>query len=345
MFGLVISPGNIPLRPEVQALQPPYLRSILYRMSDTLTIGPIAPNRRYVATVNNECREVGGDWSGWESAIELLCRSSYPPFAIEVGNEFDLFWQHNENDVPPDFAADLIRRASRIAHNYGIKIIATSVAGPRWAEYLSGMADLCRDEADYFNIHPYGQRPENWGTYPWGHGELYDTIDHAWRIAGKPIFCTEIGVKVGDAGDEEKVSWWMKAAADTLKRLRSEGKLAEAAWFAWRDQVGAPWERGPQAFGLLREDGSRRPAWSTFSELARQEPGTGGEETPVFTVGIGVQEQMRRFDDEPATDEIYHPIGSGAGHHQYSETFGRSGRRYVYVFSTNQTYIYPPEQV
>jgi hypothetical protein len=261
-----------------------------------------------------------------------------PPWGVEIGNEFDLYWQNNPNDVPPEFAADLIQRASKILRPRGIKVIATSVASSMWQDYLAYMADLCRDQVDYFNIHPYGQRPSGWGSSPWMHGELAATMTKAHDIAWKPIYCTEIGVKVGDAGSEDQVQWWMQAAAQTLVDLGSR-ICAGASWFAWRDQIGAPYERGPQAFGLLREDGSRRPAWYRFADLPRspQEP------LPMFTVGDGVKQQMATFGDEPASDEIYHPIGAPAGKHQYSETFGASGRRYVYIFSVNKTVTYAPE--
>jgi hypothetical protein len=64
---------------------------------------------------------------------------------------------------------------------------------------------------------------------------------------------------------------------------------------------------------------------------------------PVFTVGDGVKAQMAFYGDEPGTDEIYHPIGASQGKHQYSETFGMSGRRYVYIFSNGKTVTYAPE--
>lgn len=63
---------------------------------------------------------------------------------------------------------------------------------------------------------------------------------------------------------------------------------------------------------------------------------------PVFTVGPGVLAQMQATGDKPATDELYHPIGAAPGKSQYSETFGESGMRYVYVFSTNKTYRFSP---
>ena len=62
----------------------------------------------------------------------------------------------------------------------------------------------------------------------------------------------------------------------------------------------------------------------------------------AFTVGPGVLAQMAETGDEPATDEIFHPIGAAPGKHQYSETFGTSGTRYVFVFSVNKTFRFSP---
>lgn len=333
MFGLVVSPGYIPPSPEVEYLKPAFLRSILYHVRDCDAVA--ARRVPYMVTVNNECEEVQG-WANWEGAIQQIADRPLPPFAVCVGNEFDLFWQHNRSDVPPEFAADLVRRASRILRPRGIRTVATSVASALWPEYLRRMADLCRDEADWFDIHPYGQRPDGWGSPGWMHGELRQTLELAYAQAGKPVICSEIGVKVGDAGGEDQVAWWMRAAAQTCWNLGLTNFPAQA-WFAWRDEIGAPHERGPHAFGLRREDSSARPAHAMFRTL----PQSHLEVIPVFTVGAGVLEKMALHNDTPATDEIYHPIGSPQS--QYSETFGKSGRRYVYIFSTNTTVIYEPQ--
>lgn len=337
MLDLVVSPGFIPSAEEIMALRPGKLRSIIYKVSDCDRVANLGVP--YIVTVNNECAEVQG-WRNWEGAIKMIASRPRKPWGVEIGNEFDLFWQSNPNDVPPSFAADLINRASPILRSAGIHVIATSVASETWPIYLDQMANLCRDAVDYFNIHPYGQRPEGWGTPGWMHGDLSETIFHAYNIAGKPIYCTEIGVKIGDAGGEEQAGWWLRAAAKTFYDL-GQRVCAGGAYFAWRDQVGAPHERGPQAFGLLREDGSRRPSWHQFADL----PNRPTEELPMFTVGDGVKQEMAKYGDEPATDEIYHPIGAPAGKHQYSETFGTSGRRYVFIFSTNQTVLYEPEGI
>jgi hypothetical protein len=56
-----------------------------------------------------------------------------------------------------------------------------------------------------------------------------------------------------------------------------------------------------------------------------------------WTVSAAVSSAMTRHGDTPVTDEIYH--GSGG---QYTETLGRSGKRYVWVRSTRSVHVYLP---
>jgi hypothetical protein len=57
----------------------------------------------------------------------------------------------------------------------------------------------------------------------------------------------------------------------------------------------------------------------------------------TWHVSEDVRRVMVRHGDGPATDEVYHGVGS-----QYSETFGRSGKRYVWVRSTLSVHVYLP---
>ena len=104
--------------------------------------------------------------------------------------------------------------------------------------------------------------------------------------------------------------------------------MSGAYAFCWSDAM-------VPGFGLIE----RPAAYAEFVAANRLE-----EPMPAkkFTVGPGVLEQMKQSGDEPATDEIYHPITAASGKHQYSETFGKSGTRYVYVFDTNTTYRFSP---
>lgn len=59
----------------------------------------------------------------------------------------------------------------------------------------------------------------------------------------------------------------------------------------------------------------------------------------TYSVGPGILAAMTAHSDDPATDEIF--IKSG-GKDAYSEAYGTSGARYVYLPATNRTHRYDP---
>lgn len=68
----------------------------------------------------------------------------------------------------------------------------------------------------------------------------------------------------------------------------------------------------------------------------------GGAPVPVpspYAVGPGILAAMSAHADDPATDEIFIKAG---GKDAYSEAYGTSGARYVYLPSTNRTHRYDP---
>jgi hypothetical protein len=134
----------------------------------------------------------------------------------------------------------------------GIPVGTTSLGGPRWPEYLEELLRSC--EPDFVALNPYG----------WIFDGLDSKIASVESVAmGLPIKFPELGCKIGDAGDEVQHADALRIAAALVEQ---EG--IDAAWFAWHDLVGAPDERGPSAFGLVAEDGRRRPSWSAFAALA-----------------------------------------------------------------------------
>src|SRR5688572_27349078 len=126
-LGLCITPEFYPTDKELEELNPPFLRSILYSLDDALFL--LNLDRPLILTVNNQCAEVGKDWSGWDNTIYQLCELYKERNALDdllvigCGNEFDIYWNEN-GSVPPEFGADIARRAARIAHNYGLKVAA-----------------------------------------------------------------------------------------------------------------------------------------------------------------------------------------------------------------------------
>lgn len=59
----------------------------------------------------------------------------------------------------------------------------------------------------------------------------------------------------------------------------------------------------------------------------------------VYAVGPGVLAKMAEAGDSPASDELFF---KRADKDEWSETYGQSGSKYVYIFSLNRTFRYAP---
>lgn len=295
-LGLVVNAKSaMPDQDELAALNPAFLRSILYNLDDLDTL--LAAGLPLMVTVNNEMAETGW-WQTWESAIELIAhRGQGRIFALCVGNEFDLFHSRNPSDVPPEFAAYLVTSASRILRPAGIKVVGTSVAGPDWQGYLQRMSDLCRDDADWFDLHAYGQRPDGFKQPGWGHGDLRPSLIHAHQIAQRPVVMSEYGVKIQDAGNVNEVGSFLTAAVKTAQGLGNTICPA-VAWFAWRDDIGTASEQGDAGFGLRTPSGRKRPAWDAFvaaQAIAKPEPAPPPDPEPEPTPEPEPMTKIERF--------------------------------------------------
>ena len=267
MFGICVSPRMPISRSDLAALKPPFIRSILYSVVDDLD-WLISLETPIWLVINNETDIVGHAWSGWENALTYIAqRGKAHVFGLSAGNELDLFNSRNPADVPPVFAAGLLQAARPILKSSGIALATTSLAGPKWPEYLEQMVDVGAD-FDLVDLHPYGRRPSGWGQDGWGFGTIEDAVLEARRITKRRVICTEVGVKVSDAGGEDGQAAYLAAAASSLATLVN----TDAAWWAYHEDMSAPHERGEHGFGLLRSDGSRRPAFDAYAALhARQE--------------------------------------------------------------------------
>lgn len=261
--GLVINArGAAPDRDEVAALglTNGVLRTIVYNFDElSACIGQYSPETAVCALLNSETDGVGSDYSGWEDVVTRFARRfGYGLVeSVECGNEFDLL------GIEVARAAELVKVASPILRANGLKVILPSVASPNWVDYLTRLAAATEGYADYANVHPYGQRV---GGFPrdWGFGEIADVIQTANDVSGLPVVFTESGIKIGDAGGLEGQAAYVRRWV-SLVQSYSQARLAFACYFAWRDDIGGPTERGPQAFGLREEQGFARPAWQAFA--------------------------------------------------------------------------------
>jgi hypothetical protein len=284
MPGLVVNVRNaLPDRAELEALRPVAVRSIIYSVADVgKLLAVLPPGVALDLMVNNECQEVGWGWSGLEGALGMIARNYAGRVRlIEVGNELDSYWANDPNDVPPAFGADLVRRAVPILKPAGILTVMASVAGPRWPDWLGQAIAACSTLPDGVAAHFYGQRPDGWQRPGWGFGDLRPAIVRAYELAHRPVYLTELGAKVSDAGSEVEQANYLLAAAKTVEAL-GPAVCPALDVFAWRDDVGTLDERGLNGFGLRREDGSKRPAWDAFASLGHYEPPPPPDEEPAL---------------------------------------------------------------
>jgi hypothetical protein len=265
-LGLVVNPRTLPDRAELEALRPAWVRSIVYSVGDIgLLLSVLPAGCRLCVMTNNECAEVRSDWSGWQDALRMIVDNyAGRVHAVECGNELDAYWARNPADVPPEFGARLVREAAPILKPAGIKTLLASVAGPRWQEWLAAAAALVRtDQLDGVALHPYGQRPDGFKAPGWGFGDLRVAVARAFELAGAPVYLTEWGVKIRDAGGEDGQAAYLTKGAATIAAL-GDRIVPMACYFAWHDAIGTAGEQGEDAFGLRAADGRRRPAWDAF---------------------------------------------------------------------------------
>jgi hypothetical protein len=155
------------------------------------------------------------------------------------------------------------------------------VAGPRWITRFQEVARFLtpadRDLLAGACFHPHRKNARGFPGFDHlriEHGEIDIAVQDAHDIVQLPIWVTELGVRLGQAGGETGQASYLGNAFDLLGALPRD-ILAAAIYRCWWDPAGAPHERGEHAFGLRREDifdadldGMPRRAWYAFAEAA-----------------------------------------------------------------------------
>jgi polysaccharide biosynthesis protein PslG len=128
-----------------------------------------------------------------------------------------------------------------------------------------------RRDFDFAALHPYS------ATIPELDFQLRK-VRAAMAAGGarrKPLIVTEFGVAsqgqyssgfvVGEGGQAE----FLRAAYTRLLEMRRRWRIAGAYWFTWRDEATADPHCGfCEGAGLLRLDGTAKPAWRTYRRVA-----------------------------------------------------------------------------
>lgn len=293
-FGIVVSARDAWANAEeLRALGARSVRTIVYdfdHLDAALRDHP--PDVRVIVVLDTRFPGVGRDLtdlSGWKAAVrELADRFAGRVWALECLSTWDTL------DIEASRAVACARSAGRILRDTGsdIRCLLGSVAGPRWMLRLHEAERLLTPEDRELLagacFHPYRKNARGFPGFDhprFEHGEIDVAVQDAHDIVRLPIWVTELGVRLGQAGGETGQAQYLRNALNLLGALQSD-VLAAAIYRCWWDPAGPPHERGEHAFGLRREDvfddefdGMPRQAWHAFAEVA------GGTGTPpgMFT--------------------------------------------------------------
>ena len=266
---------------ELQALGARCVRTVVddfERLETVLRSHP--PEVRVIATLTAEHLGGGRDPSDLDlwctTILQLARRFDGRIWAVECLSAWD---QHG---IEPRVAVECARRAGRILRDSGSEIacLLGSVAGPEWMQSLHAAARLLT-AADHdllagAGFHPYGKNARGFpgfGHTRFDHAEIDIAIQNANDIIQLPIWATEFGVNLGQAGSESGQALYVRSAFDLLTGLPSD-VLAAATYFCWWDPIGAPRKDGEYALGLRRggdphgaRAGEPRLAWYAFADV------------------------------------------------------------------------------
>ena len=275
---------------ELRALGARLVRTVVYdfnHLESVLRDHP--PDVRVIVVLDTRFPGIGRDLtdlSGWQDAVrELAKRFAGRVSALECLNTWDTL------DIEAAYAVICARSAARILRDTGsgIACLLGSVAGPRWVARLHDVARLLtgadRDLLAGVCFHPHRKNARGFPGFDhprYEHGEIDVAVQDAHDIVQLPIWVTELGVRLGQAGGETGQARYLSDAFDLVGALPRD-VLAAAIYRCWWDPVGAPHERGEHAFGLRREDlfdaeldAMPRQAWYAFAEAAGRDGRSAG---------------------------------------------------------------------
>jgi hypothetical protein len=323
-------------RPSVEDLQrlgARWVRTIVYKDNHDQAASTLASYRclgvRSMVLLNQESFEStgsipsGDDDGEWETYASVFADNAAAYVsahqsaidAVEVWNEPDL---PTGGNIPPHrFGLLMYKTYPRLKEILGSKpVVQGAVAGSSWPTYLSDASRWMNERGNYSDgvgVHPYGQRA---GGYPdgYGFGEIESVVRTAFergneaRMGGwKPVWISEFGLP-REAGD---ASTYIRRAYSIFDRLRGEGMIKHAFWFAWDDTT--HYDPSTETFGLVERSGSPRPlrdSGVTFSQLAGPLAACGASE-PASDVGGGAIRSC--YDRNGGEPKVGRPFDNGGG--------------------------------
>ena len=201
----------------------------------------------------------------WKVAVRAFARN-VPAEFLEIGNE------PSPQAWPRYF--HLVRLAAPIIHAHGKKIVLGAPMNVYTIRYLRAAraAGDIFPRVDGVAIHPYAPTPYQIQRLV---GQARGIVP--WRL---PFWITEVGWATGPNQDggygglDVTAATQARYVTNLYNRLFTRGEawnLASVGYFIWRD-YGPGGRQGPNWFhhsGLLRIDGTRKPAYAKYAARPR----------------------------------------------------------------------------
>lgn len=196
--------------------------------------------------------------------------------SIEVLNEpsGSWFWGPRAQSPANEAAyANLIKTTYDAFHaRYGSAspaILAAFESATWWKGVAAAMPDI-GSYYDGITVHPYG------GTGNSAQSALGDRalVVSAHSATGKPVWITEVGwpTAVGQPATGDSLQWTEAQQANNIYGFvnwaRSTGYVASVMLFNYGDYGTNMW------YGVVSENGTRKPGWTALAEAAAQQPCT-----------------------------------------------------------------------
>jgi hypothetical protein len=277
-FGLVVNThGAWPDAAELRALGARCVRTTVNdfdQFDAALSTHPA--NVRVIALLNPVTGGDQYDLTRWKTTVRSFAtRFAGRVWALECLSGWD------RRGVTPATAVACARSAAQILRDAGsgMACLLGAVSGPAWMGSLQEASRLLtsadRDLIKGAGFHPYGRNAHGFPGFDhtrFEHGEIDIAVQNAHDIVQLPIWATEFGVTLRQAGGEAGQAAYVRDAIKLLGAL-PRSVLAAATYACWSDGMAAANQHGSQALGLRRGDlldpwrsGEPRLAWYAFAE-------------------------------------------------------------------------------